>query len=175
MVPRQDYEEGPPDKEENVMKKIGTYTIRGSVLTDRAAHKIQLFDGKFDTGYRLVSFEMFPSVLSSGTFTNVSGKLSTDELPLPTAAAEEFNADNNAEIAWSQFMYDATPASNPYFIGPSSVIDPDNLIVEDLYLYASENSASISDLKVNYVMTFEKYEFNDWQGALSMVRNRSQA
>ena len=158
------------------MKKIGTYTVRGSVLTDRAAHKIQLFDGKFDTGYRLVSFEMFPSTLDSGNFTSVSGKLSTAELPLPTAAAEAFNADNNAEIAWSLFFYDATPASNPFDLGPFTVIDPDNLIVEDLYLYVSENSYSAySDVKVNYIMTFEKYEFNDWQGALSMVRNRSQA
>ncbi len=155
------------------MKKIGDYTIRGSVTTDREAHRLILFDGKFDTGYKVTSMTIFPSDLDDGTFRSVSVKLASDELNLTVSPAETFNCDSNSEIAWAQFQYDNSPASNPYYFGPSVFLDPDNFTIEDLYLYPSENSADAS-IKVNYIITLEKYDVTDWKGALTMVRNRSQ-
>ncbi len=41
------------------MKKIGEYTTRGIITSsDTESHKIQLFDGRFDTGYRVTSFKV---------------------------------------------------------------------------------------------------------------------
>ena len=40
------------------MKKIGEYTVRGQI-SDGIVEKIILFDGRFDTGYRVTSFVVF--------------------------------------------------------------------------------------------------------------------
>ena len=42
------------------MKKIGEYTTRGRV-DDQTVQRITLFDGRFDTGYRVVQFDVLPS------------------------------------------------------------------------------------------------------------------
>ena len=55
----------------------------------------------------------------------------------------------------------------------NSVVDPDNMIIEDLYFSARFSAADT--FRVNYMVTLEKYDISDWQGALTMVRNRSQA
>ena len=55
---------------------------------------------------------------------------------------------------------------------PQTIIDEDNLIIQDLYIGAY----SYSDAEqFNYLIKLDKYEISDWQGALAMVRNRSQA
>jgi hypothetical protein len=46
------------------------------------------------------------------------------------------------------------------------------MIIEDLYLMCV--SANDTD-DINYMIKMEKYDITDWQGALGMVRNRSQA
>ena len=50
-----------------------------------------------------------------------------------------------------------------------SIIDPDNLVIQDLFLYPDANN------NTNYLIKLEKYQFTDSLGALAMVRNRSQA
>ena len=53
-----------------------------------------------------------------------------------------------------------------------SVIRPDNMVVEDLWISAYSTSES-GDL--NYEITLEKYEFPAWTGAGVLVENLSQA
>ena len=45
-----------------------------------------------------------------------------------------------------------------------ALIDPNNLIIEDLYVYARGN-----DVGINYMITMEKYHFSEWRGALAMA------
>ena len=45
------------------------------------------------------------------------------------------------------------------------------MVIEDLYIWAN-NAANDP---INYLIKMEKYDITDWQGALTMVRNRSQA
>jgi hypothetical protein len=144
------------------MKKIGEYTTRG-VVSDGSVEKIQLFDGRFDTGYRVVEFKVFPQdPLSSNT--DVIGTLATDDTNFPGAPV--WRAEDNAQIAWSG-TYVAGSAS---VFAPFEVIDPDNMVIEDLYIYINNGSSTTS----NYFIRMEKYDITDWQGALSMVRNKSQ-
>ena len=49
-------------------------------------------------------------------------------------------------------------------------MDPDNLIVQDVYVQA----LSAAEENSNYFMRFEKYDISEWKGALAMVRNQSQ-
>ena len=68
------------------------------------------------------------------------------------------------------FAFDANGVSTPNVV---TTVDPDNLVVQDLFVIADEGVGS--DVKVNYMIKMEKYDITDSQGALAMVRNRSQA
>jgi hypothetical protein len=142
------------------MKKIGEYTCRGSV-GDNLAERIILFDGRFDTAYRVVYFRIAGANPSSSSSDNF-GVLATEE----SAAVTTWDFNDQRQIAW-------TGAHTTTFGGgyaQDAIIDEDNLIVEDLYFYG--NSSNSED--INYIIKLEKYSITDWQGALAMVRNSAQ-
>ncbi len=148
------------------MKKVGSYTARGRLkppAEDNDEVRIQLFDGRFDTGYRVVRFEIAPAAMADPNGDTVTAKLTTDLI-----GTDDWNWDDEREIAWSIGTY-AMSGALPF--GFKSWIDPENMIVEDLYIYANSGFEG----SINYVIEMEKYEITDWQGALAMVRNRSQA
>lgn len=143
------------------MKKIGEYTAKGQVASASGV-RIKLFDGKFDTAYKVVKFFVTPQNVNSGD--NAYGKLTTED----DTGSDPANWDwgSNIEVAWS-----GTYAVSDGIAGSEMFIDEDNLIVEDLFFYGI-NSAND---RVNYMIHLEKYDITDWQGALAMVSNRSQA
>ncbi len=141
------------------MKKVGElYTAKGRALIGRIK-KIQLFDGRFDTAYRLVKMEI--AAVEPMTGTEIIGRVMTEH----ESPSSEWDWSSNTEIAWASVN---TPISTRW--GYNSYVDPDNLIVEDVYLNFS--GSAVED--VNYMLTFQKYEISDWRGALTMVRNQSQ-
>jgi hypothetical protein len=143
------------------MKKIGEYTVRGSIL-DGGLSKIELFDGSFKTAYRVVEFTIFPEDPLVST-SDVSGVLMTENTGVPSPM---WQAALNTQIAWSSVHMAGTAAA----ASPFEVIDPDNLIVEDLFIHINNTSSQSS----NYFIRMEKYEISDWQGALAMVRAKAQ-
>jgi len=149
------------------MKKIGDYTVRGSVRTDNEINRIILNDGSFETGYRVVEFVIGPHDMDNTGVNNITAKLMTDD---DAAVGINWNWDNNEEIGWSAYSHDA----NGIFPQTFSLVDPDNLIIQDLYIIADEGGAG-GDVKCNYFIRLEKYAIDDSTGALAMVRNRSQA
>lgn len=142
------------------MKKIGElYTIRGIIPVNYPNVKVRLFDGRFDTGFRVVSLEICSSLpLTSDEFSVI---VSTD----PLTDAVTFDWSENTQIAWAS--WNAPTATSPN----DSWIDPDNLVVEDLFI---SNRGGTDDRFVNYMIQMQKYDFSEWRGALAMVRNRSQ-
>jgi len=146
------------------MKKIGDYTIRGQMNVENVFNKIQLFDGRFDTGYKVISFEIAPYDTKTAS-NDVTAKLCTDDSALADGAL--WNWQDNREIAWASC--EVRVSFGPSF--SSSIVDPDNLIIEDLYISYGHVS---TDSPVNYLVKLEKYDISEWQGALSMVRNSSQ-
>ena len=149
------------------MKKIGEYTTRGTILSDNSINRIVLFDGRFDTAYKVVEFVIAEHDVDQTSGDNFSAKLMTDD---DAASGINWNWDNNEEIAWSRYGADANNFTNP---NTFSLVDPDNLVVEDLYIVADEGTGESK--KCNYYIRMEKYDITDSQGALAMVRNRSQA
>ena len=149
------------------MKKIGEYTVRGQFDTSLSdMERITLFDGRFDTAYRVVKMQVCQRDRLENSAEAASVKLATD----PTGNNNRtWEFQNNQEIAWAICNADANSAS---VTSPDPIIDPDNMIVEDLYI----GGYSYSDTeKVNYIITLHKYYISDWKGELTMVRNRSQA
>ena len=150
------------------MKKIGDYTTRGSIRTDNAINRIILDDGSFETGYRVVEFRIGPHDMDQIATVTYQAKLLTDD---DTSTGINWNWDNNEEIGWSIFAWDG---NGPQYNQQFALIDPDNLVVQDLYIIADEPGQA-SDVKINYYIRLEKYDITDSQGELAMVRNRSQA
>ena len=149
------------------MKKIGDYTTRGSIRTDNSINRIILDDGNFETGYRVVEFVIASHDMDNTSVNNLTAKLMTDD---DASTGLNWNWDNNEEIAWSAYSHDANANSAP---NTFALVDPDNLIIQDLFIVADEGAGS--DVKCNYFIRLEKYDITDSQGALAMVRNRSQA
>lgn len=151
------------------MKKIGTYTARGQVSETEsetgAPAKINLFDGSYETGWKVVEFYVWGANAASSSNPDVSGKLSTS--PNVTASTAFFNAQDQREIAWGS----SAGSTDTFFNAPpGAIIDPDNLIVEDLYVF----TRAVNDtIPVNYLIVLEKYDITDWEGALSMAKDRA--
>jgi hypothetical protein len=147
------------------MKKIGEYTLRGNISENDNPTRVILFDGQFDTAYRVVEFTVAGQAMGDNNANTHIGKLCT---AIPTNTGADWHWDDNAEIAWSFFTY-ATATTGT--VNTYSNVDPDNLVVEDLYIIVND----IFETNVNYEIRMEKYDITDSQGALAMVRNRSQA
>ena len=152
------------------MKKIGEYTARGTISeTDTIngkPQKIPLFDGSFETGYRVVEFHVWGSDYGGADNAEIVAKLSKNDIG-STAAESFLRADDDNQIAWA-----GAGGGVAKFDQQASIVDPDNLIVEDLYVYA-HTTATQAD-PINYLVVMEKYQITDWQGALAMARDRAQ-
>ena len=138
------------------MGQIDTGTYNGS------ENRIQLFDGKFTTGYRVTRLRVAPK--SPASTAEYVFKVSTE----PKSNIAEFNWQDVQEIAWATVM---VPLG--YGNGEQTNIRDDNMAIEDLYISAYTTSGSI--LQVNYELVLEKYEFPAWTGAGVLVENLSQA
>ena len=154
------------------MKKIGQYTARGTINeADTAAgnpQKIPLFDGSFSTAYRVIGFHIWGSDYGGSANPDCIGKLSKNDIG--TLSAGNFmRADDDNQIAWAWFGA-STDAGGSSSQDP--IIDKDNLVVEDLYVYGRSVNTETTD-PINYMVVMEKYEISDWQGALAMARDRA--
>jgi hypothetical protein len=144
------------------VKLLGTHRVKGQ-LTELDVIKINLFDGRFDTGYRIVEFLIAPQ--SPSAQLDGYATLGTEEGTLSNGTWEW---QDNTQIAWASFSEGGglfSPAA------ALSIIDPDNMVIEDLYVYAN---SSVSNQKLNYMIVMEKYDLTEWEGALQLVRNSSQ-
>jgi len=147
------------------VKKIADYTTRGQI-SEGEIFKIQLFDGRFDTAYRVVDLRICSSDLGS-TGDDCSVRLSTEDIgPMPSSGESMIDFSDNRQIAWC-----GVGGQSNGFENVSPIIDPDNLVVEDLYISGQHGSTH----PINYIIYLEKYDISDWQGALAMVRNKLQA
>lgn len=147
------------------MRKVADYVVRGQVTSaDSGGHRIQLFDGKFNTGYRITKFEIANSNRTTTSVVIGSAKLTTE----PSTDNGNWDWGDVTELAWASCAWDGNGISTQ---NPNTVIDPDNMIVEDLYVSVESNI----EQGYNYIIHFEKYEFAAWDGAGFLVRNNSQA
>ena len=55
----------------------------------------------------------------------------------------------------------------------NAIIDPENLIIEDLWLCGKIGSDAPNNV-INYMIVMEKYKINQAEGTLTYIRNRGQ-
>jgi len=148
----------------SILKKIGTYTCRG-VMPDRTQTRIQLWDGSFKTAYRVTKF-IIANTIPHGTADQVA-VLKTDGQDGGSIALPFWDFSHNKQIGWAAQENHTTASVR----GTWSLVDPDHLIVEDLFV---TGICSADGQEINYYLEMEKYAVSDWQGALALVRARSQ-
>lgn len=143
---------------------MGKYTLQGTI-EDLGWNMIRLFDGRFDTAYRITKFQI---VLYDPDNSGIDlyGILATEELD-----TDVWNFQDNRQFGWSS-MNAAGGATGPT-AEPFNLVNRDNLVVEDLWLYA-ETNAPTSGKQCNYYIEMEKFEVGANLGAYTMVRNSSQ-
>ena len=151
------------------MKQIGTYTTRGK-LTEAESEagemaKVLLFDGRFDTGYVVTAFHVWGASTGGAGTGDCVGKLCTSD-NCETGPGDFFNANDPREIAWGQNSAGTDQGASGGF--GESILDRDNFVVEDLYVYVRSSGAN----DVNYLIEMEKYETTTWRGALTMASDR---
>jgi len=147
-------------------KKVGApIAITGQIASQTYSgveNRIQLFDGKFTTGYRVIGFTVTPNQPLSEHY--IMGLVSTE----PKADLAYWDFSDIEEVAWSTWNL-SSGGDGTFAWGKARV---DNMAVEDLWIRCYD--AGEGD-PVNYEIILQKYEFDAWRGALGMVRNRSQA
>ncbi len=134
-------------------------TLRGQGV-EGTVQRIQLFDGKFTTGYRLKRFIVTPN--NPQDTGEISAVLKTQE----RAASVNWAWQSNIQVGWAAWNI---PTSTRF--GEFSLVDQEAIIVEDLWIDFNSGTA---DEQINYLIELEAVEFSDWKGALSMVQNRGQ-
>ena len=145
------------------MKKIGTLVLRGQVDPNVNGKKLQIFDGKYTTGYKVVSFRV--STYTPYATEEIVAKLHTGK---QTVSIGQWDWGDDQEIAWAVW---GAPTVQYYF---PNLVDPNNLVIEDLYISNYSPTGEAGE-QVNYFIELEKYEFPAWTGAGAMVTNQSQA
>jgi hypothetical protein len=116
-------------------------------------------DGRLNHGYRVVSFVVFPYAPAGATQqTPVTLGLDYDMGP-------NIDASDNRQIAWAITVY----GSGALEAQPTSVIDPDHVVIQDLWI-RNENNVD----EVNYLIELETVDLTDDQAILSLIKERSQ-
>ena len=138
-------------------------TLRGRIAPG-TAHRLIVDDGQFTQGVKVKRFLVFPANPSSGGDDSVFGTLALDEL----GAVARWEADDNRQIGWSSTNQSATGYGAE---APFSYIDPDHVVVRDLWIIT--NSASGTD-DVNFVVELEPVTISEDQAVLALLKEVSQ-
>jgi len=152
------------------MKSLGKFTMRGTVdpgsTTLGVTKQIRLFEGSFATAYRITKFEVFGADPDNAT-NDVYSMLLTENMYDGTDAL--WNADDVRQIGWASWASVYSEAGSPS--QPFNLVDRDNLIVQDLWIYMRSGSSSTAG---NYYIELEKFNVGLDTGSYTMVRNAAQ-
>jgi hypothetical protein len=135
-------------------------TLRGQVQEGQVK-RLVVDDGRLNHGYRVVSFHVAPRNPSDSA-GDVYGTLSLD---YDSPALWEFG--DNRQIGWAAAQVDQRP------LAPFSLIDPDHVVIMDLYIQGLVGSTTTTDL-INYLIVLEPVELTDDEAIMTLIKERSQ-
>ena len=148
------------------MKRIsdGRKVLRGQITMNTyngLENRIQLWDGKFTTGYRIVEFKIIPK--SPQNQEEVLSIISTEPR---SGVPSNFNLSLNQELAYATWN---VPNQTEYSFW--NLIVEGNMAIEDLWISCYTTG---DDPLLNYYIVLEKYSMSDWEGAGVLVDNLNQ-
>lgn len=151
------------------MKFLETRIVRGQHLGENTYRKINVFDGDYTTGYKLVEFKIASSQLADAT-QDVSAKLVTvDDDVSSLRTGNLWNWEDNREVAWANSEMRVTNGPSLY----REIVDEDAVLIEDIY-FTYTTQAGADDDPVNYYIKLAKFKLEPMVGTINIVRNMSQ-
>jgi hypothetical protein len=140
---------------------VKRHTLRGQ-FTEGETKRLIIDDGRLTHAMRVVSF-----VIGGEPAATTGGAYAT--LKLESAAPTDWDWGDNRQIAWAS----VNNASGSELTAPYSVIDPDHMVIQDLYIGGNSAQAG-STGKINYLVVLEAIEISSDQSILQMLKERSQ-
>ena len=134
-------------------------TLRGT-LAPNEDRQLVVDDGNFNHAYKVVEFQAFPTAPTGGA------QICPVILGLDYDLGSDFDASDNRQIGWSISNFDSAGVFS--FFSPS-VIDPDHVVVRDLYIKNTGNLDS-----VNFLIVLETMNITDDEAILQLIKERSQ-
>lgn len=134
-----------------------TRTLRGQ-LTDTNIKQIVVDDGRLNYGYIVREFYAWVNGASADGVYVVLGK----EYDMVASG----DASDGRQIAWAG---NAWSTGTGLTAGAFSVIDPDHVIIQDLYI-RRENPSDVA----NYLIVLEERQLTDDESILQLIKERSQ-
>jgi hypothetical protein len=136
-------------------------TLRGQ-LTEGETKRLIVDDGRLNHGYKVVQFVV--AGIPSSSANDVFGTLCLDY-----DAPKDWDFGDNRQIGWASTNITATSGAD----APFSLIDPDHVVIMDLYIQGQVGTGAGSDV-LNYFIELEPVELTDDQAILSLIKERSQ-
>lgn len=150
------------------MKSVGERSMRGQLTVTGGVGRQTLLveDGLINVGYRVRSFDVWPSDVVTPNFIQYNAVLTMSTLPAPVT----MDASNNAQIGWAFEECQGAPATGPPAGMYRSYLDPDHVAVRDLFVQVSG-----SDGDYNYLLVIEKVELSDDEAIIQIIKEESQS
>ena len=136
-------------------------TLRGQ-LEEGTNKRLILDDGRLNHGYKVVSF-----VIACDPSSSAVDAYATLSLDIDSAKAWDWG--DNRQIGWAATNVPATGAAE----APFTVIDPDHVVLQDLFIQGQVNTAGGSNL-LNYLIELEPVSLTDDQAIITLIKERSQ-
>jgi hypothetical protein len=131
-----------------------------------ARRNLILDDGRINVGYKVVEFKVFSNDMTGGALNAFAFQCHL-AMGLDITSALPSAADNR-EIAWA--CYNTGSGESPSYF---DLVDPDHIVVRDLYLIlpAADNTIASS---ISYYIMLEEYEISDQEAIISIIKEESQ-
>ena len=136
-------------------------TLRGQFV-EGTVKRLVVDDGRLNYGYKVVNF-----VISAGV--SGTGYDSQAVLSLDYDSPATWNWGDNRQIGWASQRVADVSGGQPVF----SVLDPDHVVIMDLYIQGIVQTGGGSDV-INYLIELEQVELSTDQAILALIKERSQ-
>lgn len=136
-------------------------TLRGRVLENNGVRRLIVDDGQFTQGYKVLNFQIL-AVDGTSSTADCVGTLS-----LSQGGADKWNLGDNRQIGWAGQTMVSSAAPYPTM----SVIDPDHIVVRDLWVWGFGTTA---DPGYQYLVTLEEVTITEDHAVLQLIKEVSQ-
>ena len=136
-------------------------TLRGQVI-EGEVKRLVVDDGRLNNGYRVTKFVISGEPTSSG-----NDAWATLGLDYDTPAV--WNWGDNRQIGWASTNIQSTAGAQP----PFEVLDPNHVVIQDLYLQGVVSGAGGSSV-INYLIILEPMTLTNDEAILTLIKERSQ-
>jgi len=140
---------------------VNRRTLRGQV-EEGTNKRLIVDDGRLNHGYKVVSF-----VIACDPGSSALDAYATLSLDLDSDKAWDWG--DNRQIGWSSANVQGTAGLQ----APFTLIDPDHIVIQDLFIQAQVGNAGGNDL-VNYFIELERVSLTDDQAIITLIKERSQ-